>query len=110
MVDVETRHGASLLLHDSSLQLAVFSGDAVEVYASVEAAAVDDKLGSAVALHGLADDLFAKDIEHADWSAAIDSFCRIDADFISEWGWIDGVSEGVGFGDGSVVYNIEQIL
>ena len=55
-----------LLFHDSSLQCAVFSVDAVEVYASVEAAAINDKLVGVVAIHALADDLFAKNIEYAD--------------------------------------------
>ena len=55
-----------LLFHDSSLQCAVFSADAVEVDAGVKAAAIYDKLGGAAAIHGIADDLFAKNIEHTD--------------------------------------------
>ena len=83
-----------LLFHDSSLQCAVFSGDAVEIDASIEAAAVDDELSCAVALHGLADDLFAKDIKHADIGVAVDCLCCIDAHLSAEWVWIDAVSDG----------------
>lgn len=55
-----------LLFHDSAFEFTIFSADAVEVDAGVEAAAIYDKLGGLVAIHGLADDLFAKNIEHAD--------------------------------------------
>ena len=55
-----------LLFHDSAFEFTIFSADIVEVYASVEAAAIDDKLGGLAAIHGFADDLFAKNIEHAD--------------------------------------------
>ena len=98
-----------LLFHYSSLKCALFSSDAVEVDASVEAAAIDDELGSLVAIHGLADDLFAKNIEHVDGSVAVDGFCRINAYFMGEWGWIDGVSKGCSFVDGCLLTHIEHI-
>ena len=76
------------------MQLAVFSSDVVEIDTCIEAAAVDDKPCCAVALHGLADDLFAKHIIHADVDLAVDCLHCIDAHLATEWVWIDAVSEG----------------
>lgn len=68
-----------LFFHNSSLQCAVFSGDAVEVDTSIEAAAIDAEACGLAAIYGLRIDVFTQhvvDIHHGFAADRIDGVDR----------------------------------